>query len=207
MKRIINGKTYNTETATEIARHQDEGDEVWEALFQSRFGAYFLHGVRETWAEPLSYMTSLPFVEPLSPEQAQKWMEEHVEWETDLIEAHFGEMPEAGEAESRFTLRIPQLLKDRIDKLAKMRAQSTNAWIIRCLETCAPVEKMSSLLAVNPVLAAQWHHTKNGTLRPEDVSGGSTKRIWWRCEKDPKHEWQATPNSRTNKKTGCPLCY
>lgn len=57
-----------------------------------------------------------------------------------------------------------------------------------------------------PILAAQWHPTKNGALRPEEVSYGSTKLIWWQCEKDTKHEWQATSNDRTNKKVGCPYC-
>ena len=61
-------------------------------------------------------------------------------------------------------------------------------------------------IADTPVLAAQWHPTKNGTLRPEDISGGSAKPIWWKCEKDPKHEWQATPNDRTNKNVGCIYC-
>ena len=55
----------------------------------------------------------------------------------DLIEAHFGEQPEAGEAESRLTVRIPDKLKDRVEALATANKQSVNAWIMRCLESCA----------------------------------------------------------------------
>ena len=68
-------------------------------------------------------------------------MEKRLAWRTELIEAHFGEMPEAGETESRFTLRMPDVLKSRIDALAKSRDQSTNAWITRCLERCATAQE------------------------------------------------------------------
>lgn len=54
-----------------------------------------------------------------------------------------------------------------------------------------------------PILAAQWHLTKNGNKFPEDVKFGSNVRIWWVCEKG--HEWEATPHNRT-KGQGCPKC-
>ena len=38
---------------------------------------------------------------------------------------------------------------------------------------------------------------------PTHVSRGSTKNIWWECEKG--HEWQAIINNRTNGR-GCPYC-
>lgn len=59
------------------------------------------------------------------------------------------------------------------------------------LETCAPL------------LAQQWHPTKNGTLRPGQVVCGSTKKVWWRCELG--HEWQAGIHSRAAGQ-GCPVC-
>lgn len=62
-------------------------------------------------------------------------MEAHAS--TQLIEKHFGEQPEAGESESRITVRIPDSLKSRIEALAAENKQSLNAWIMRCLETCA----------------------------------------------------------------------
>ena len=60
-----------------------------------------------------------------------------------------------------------------------------------------------SLAESNPVLAAEWHPTKNGTLIPADVSPGSNKKVWWRCKKG--HEWYATIKSRYNG-NGCPVC-
>ena len=74
-------------------------------------------------------------IRPLSPAEAQAWMERNAS--ADLIEAHFGEQPEAGEAESRLTVRIPDKLKERIEALAAANKQSLNAWIMRCLESCA----------------------------------------------------------------------
>ena len=73
----------------------------------------------------------------MTPEQAQAWLEEKVPWRVDLIEQLFGEMPEAGSAEIKYTLRMPESLRDRLAERAKANNQSLNAWIIRCLETCA----------------------------------------------------------------------
>lgn len=53
-------------------------------------------------------------------------------------------------------------------------------------------------------LLAQWHPSLNGELTPDRVSGGSDRKVWWRCEQG--HEWQATVHSRTGKGTGCPVC-
>ncbi len=59
-----------------------------------------------------------------------------------------------------------------------------------------------------PHLAAEWHPTKNGTLKPTDVKPGSSVRVWWRCRTNPAHEWDATVTVRTQKKSRglCPHC-
>jgi very-short-patch-repair endonuclease len=59
------------------------------------------------------------------------------------------------------------------------------------------------LTTVNPRLAKEWHPDKNGSLTPNDITYGSNKKIWWKCEKG--HEWQADICSRTTG-TGCPYC-
>ncbi len=53
-------------------------------------------------------------------------------------------------------------------------------------------------------LLEQWHPTKNGGLKPEDVSYGSQKKIWWRCSRG--HEWQSAVYTRAEKNCGCPYC-
>ena len=62
----------------------------------------------------------------------------------------------------------------------------------------------NDLATTHPELAKQWHPTKNGDLLPTDVSFGSTKAIWWRCDKG--HEWKRSPNGRTSNEAGCPRC-
>lgn len=53
-------------------------------------------------------------------------------------------------------------------------------------------------------LLTQWHPTKNEGLMPEDLSYGSQKKVWWRCEQG--HEWQSAPYSRSTGGSGCPYC-
>lgn len=55
-----------------------------------------------------------------------------------------------------------------------------------------------------PKVAAQWHKDLNGNLTPENVTCGSKKRIWWKCELG--HVWKAVIYSRTGGSTGCPTC-
>lgn len=66
--------------------------------------------------------------------------------------------------------------------------------------------EQKSLLAKFPNLASEWDFGRNATLRPENVSFGSTRKVWWKCKFG--HEWIASINSRTNTrlKSGCPYC-
>ena len=133
-KRIIDGKTYNTETATEVAGWGESNEYAsWgDYLYQTRFGAYFQYKYLEGDGED-DYQTILP----LAPDEARKWLEEHASWDPELIEAHFGAMPEAGSGEIKFTLRLPESLRNRLTARADENKQSLNAWIVRCLERCA----------------------------------------------------------------------
>jgi very-short-patch-repair endonuclease len=62
----------------------------------------------------------------------------------------------------------------------------------------------NSLVTKYPNLGAEWHPTKN-TVSASEIAPGSNKKYWWKCSKNPEHEWDATPNSRS-KGTGCPHC-
>ena len=77
----------------------------------------------------------------------------------------------------------------------------------------------NDLATVNPELAAQWHPTKNGDLRPEGVLAGCAKRVWWYLSYDVpmnypiqhlrgKHfdfEWKTSISSRYRYNLGCPF--
>jgi DNA-directed RNA polymerase subunit RPC12/RpoP len=63
--------------------------------------------------------------------------------------------------------------------------------------------KHTSLAAVNPMLAKEWHPHKNNELTPQEVSSSSGRKVWWMCKKG--HEWEAIVGSR-NRGIGCPYC-
>lgn len=61
----------------------------------------------------------------------------------------------------------------------------------------------NDLATVNPLLASQWDVGKNAPVLPNQVSSGTNKKFWWRCEEG--HSWQALISART-RGTGCPVC-
>lgn len=61
----------------------------------------------------------------------------------------------------------------------------------------------NDLASALPDLAAQWDWEKNGTLTPQQVLPGSSRRVWWRCGKG--HTWLASISSRA-RGNGCPCC-
>jgi len=68
---------------------------------------------------------------------------------------------------------------------------------------------LSNCLATkNPTLASEWHPTKNGSLTPYDILSGSSKKVWWKCNNNPKHEWYSSPDNRNKHKNikECPYC-
>lgn len=54
-----------------------------------------------------------------------------------------------------------------------------------------------------PLLAAQWHPTKNGELTPTTVRPSSNRKVWWRCEHG--HEWEESAAYR-QRSPKCPFC-
>ncbi|WP_298949385.1 zinc-ribbon domain-containing protein [uncultured Polaribacter sp.] len=67
------------------------------------------------------------------------------------------------------------------------------------------VVKSNCLNTTGPEIAKQWHPSKNGDLTPFDVTAGSNKKVWWKCDKGDDHEWRANINNRVKQKT-CPIC-
>jgi len=67
------------------------------------------------------------------------------------------------------------------------------------------VVRSNCLATLNPDLAKEWHPTKNVSLTPYDVTSGTHKKVWWKCEKGDDHEWQAVVYSRSQG-IGCPAC-
>lgn len=97
MKQVIDGKVYNTDTATEIAdyynglSHSDFG-RVQESLYKTKKGAFFLAGEggpMSKYSRPCGNMTSGGSgVFPLTENEARTWAEEH-DVDADMIEEVF----------------------------------------------------------------------------------------------------------------------
>jgi DNA-directed RNA polymerase subunit RPC12/RpoP len=64
------------------------------------------------------------------------------------------------------------------------------------------VSNDNCLATVNPKLTAEWDRDKND-ITPNEVTYGSGKDIWWKCEKG--HSWMARVNDRS-RGYGCPYC-
>ena len=61
------------------------------------------------------------------------------------------------------------------------------------------------LATTHPEIAKQWHPTKNRNLKPNDVTPGSGKRVWWKCDKGDDHEWSKVINGMVEV-SSCPFC-
>ena len=63
----------------------------------------------------------------------------------------------------------------------------------------------NDLASKEPPVAAQWYQPLNGTLTPEQVTCGSSKKVYWRCGEG--HVWRAVVSSRAGaQRCGCPVC-
>jgi superfamily II DNA or RNA helicase len=68
---------------------------------------------------------------------------------------------------------------------------------------CAAAEK--SLATTSPVIAAEWHPKRNGSVTADQVDADHIMNAWWLCPNG--HEYQATVRSRARGSRRCPTCY
>ena len=68
--------------------------------------------------------------------------------------------------------------------------------------TTCPDQQKRPLSITHPEIAAQWHSSRN-LLRPQLVTAGSNRKVWWQDSLG--HEWETTPANRV-RGTGCPYC-
>lgn len=99
MKKIINGKKYNTETATCVGRFSYRGgfDYVEEFLYKKKTGEFFIYGeggADSKYAQSISYneWCGGEKIIPITIERAKRWAEEHMD--ADEYESVFGPVEE-----------------------------------------------------------------------------------------------------------------
>ena len=102
MRKIINGRTYNTETSKEIGYwfnglYSNNMGYCCETLYRNTKGAYFIHGeggAQSKYSAPAGDMRGPgEGIVPLTDEEAREWAEKHLD--ADEYEAEFGEPDEA----------------------------------------------------------------------------------------------------------------
>jgi Probable Zinc-ribbon domain len=61
------------------------------------------------------------------------------------------------------------------------------------------------LATLFPLIAAEWHPTKNNNITPKDVIAKSHKKFWFKCSNG--HDYETDLSNRTRQKpSGCPYC-
>lgn len=72
------------------------------------------------------------------------------------------------------------------------------------------VPGINDIASTHPILMKDWDYERN-EIKPTSISYGYDKKVWWkhtviRADIEYIHVWQASPNSRTNRNSGCPYC-
>ena len=127
MKKVIDGALYNTETAKLVGswtNHQRGFGYIKETLYRTKSGKYFVHGegganTRYSKSAGDNSWSGGENIEPMNPQAARKWAEEHLD--ADKYAAEFGEPEEAGDDKVALNLTVPANIKS---KLEKMRSES-----------------------------------------------------------------------------------
>lgn len=141
MKKIIEGRLYNTDTAKELGVWSNIADVRnfhWycERLYQKRTGEYFLHGEGGPMTQ---YAVTLgqnswsggEKIIPLTPEAARQWAEEHLD--ADRYAEIFG-MPDEGSTEKvTICMQIPGDLDAIIRAKAAENGVSLTAYVTEVL--------------------------------------------------------------------------
>lgn len=125
MKKIINGRKYDTDTATEIGTcsgGEGPGDFHYftETLYRKRGGEYFLYG----YGQGLSRYAQRSggawgpgeAISPLTYEGARSWCEENLS--TEEYEAEFGEVSEDGSDFEVISCKVKPASKRSLEKYA-----------------------------------------------------------------------------------------
>jgi hypothetical protein len=137
MKKIINGKLYDTETAKEIGRHSyGEGQRDFrhytEILYRKRTGEYFIWGEggpmsRYSKSVGMNEWTGSERITPMDYKAAREWAEEHMDAED--YQAEFGEVSEGGDERTVLSISLDAATADRIRKQAQEAGLSISALI------------------------------------------------------------------------------
>ena len=129
MKKYINGKVYDTETAREIggASHYGKSDYKWyeETLYRKKTGEYFLYGeghAASPYRERVGDMWGPgSAIKPLSFDEAREWVEANMSG--DEYEAIFGAISDDG-TDCLISAVVKASSRDRLRREAEKSGRS-----------------------------------------------------------------------------------
>ena len=135
MKKVINGKLYNTDTAVELACHEanatDSLNYITERLYRKRTGEYFIHGeggARTRYAAATSdgWNRGGEAIFPLTAAEARAWAKERLPG--DEFERIFCAVPDDG-AVVKTSFDLSPDLASKLQDVAAERGVSRRAII------------------------------------------------------------------------------
>jgi hypothetical protein len=136
MKKIINGKLYDTETAKEIAvwsngRSYSDFGHCVETLYKKRTGEYFIFGVggpMSKYAESCgdNSWSGGSRIIPLTYKAAKEWAEKNLD--ADDYMAEFGPVSESEEM-TMLSVSVTEAVAERIRRAAQEKGMSVSALI------------------------------------------------------------------------------
>lgn len=142
MRKIINNKVYDTDTAVRVGVWSNSSDcrelsFVQESLYKKRTNEFFLHcegGAMSIYCTHLdeNHTGYGERINPLSYEAARQWAEEHLTAEE--YEELFGEVVEDDGGETNITFRLSDALIARLSKEAAAAGMSLSAYVRGKLE-------------------------------------------------------------------------
>lgn len=135
MKKIINGKLYDTSTAHLVGSWDNNMggtfDYAAESLYRKRTGEFFLHGeggARSRYATQCGDNSwgSGEAIIPLTWDSARQWAEEHLD--ADEYQAAFGQIAE-DDSRTVVTLSLSASSLEKAKRAASQKGMSLSAYI------------------------------------------------------------------------------
>lgn len=127
MKKIIQGRLYDTETAKRCGSYESnpsKSDFHWyrESLFQKKNGEFFLYGegnVASPYGKPVAQneWCSGSKIIPLTYDGAVRWAQERLD--ADEYNAIFGESNEGNDEQSRLNCRISAAAHEKLKRMQR----------------------------------------------------------------------------------------
>ena len=141
MKKIIDGRLYNTDTARKLGSYENMADcrnfhYYCEALYQKRTGEYFLYGeggpmTQYARAIDQNSWSGGERIMPQTVESARKWAEEHLDAD-DYAEA-FGMPDEGDDAVEAIHVQVSAAIMAEVRAQAAANGESLRAFVERAL--------------------------------------------------------------------------